>query len=63
MDNPLRDVKIPRVTVPLRPGRNIAMIVEVAARNNRQKRLGYYAAQVLNERIMEEIEKRKNLSE
>ena len=57
------DVKIPRVTVPLRPGRNIAMIVEVAARNNRQKRLGYYAAQVLNERIMEEIEKRKNSSE
>lgn len=57
------DVKIPRVTVPLRPGRNIAMIVEVAARNNRQKRLGYNAAQVLNERIMKEIEKRKGLSE
>lgn len=57
------DVKIPRVTVPLRPGRNIAMIVEVAARNNRQKRLGYNAAQVLNERIMKEIEKRKGLSD
>ena len=54
------DVKVPRVTVPLRPGRNIAMIVEVAARNNRQKRLGYNAAQVLNERIMKEIEKRKS---
>lgn len=55
------DVKVPRVIVHLRPGRNIAMIVEVAARNNRQKRLGYNAAQVLNERIMKEIEKRKNL--
>jgi len=54
------DVLVPKVTVPLRPGRNIAMIVEVAARNNRQKRLGYNAAQVLNERIMKEIEKRKN---
>lgn len=54
------EVKVPKVTVPLRPGRNIAMIVEVAARNNRQKRLGYNAAQVLNERIMAEIEKRKN---
>ena len=54
------NVMIPKVTIPLRPGRNIAMIVEVAARNNRQKRLGYNAAQVLNERIMKEIEKRKN---
>lgn len=54
------EVKVPKVTVPLRPGRNIAMIVEVAARNNRQKKLGYNAAQVLNERIMAEIEKRKN---
>jgi HPr kinase/phosphorylase len=54
------DVKVPKVTIPLRPGRNIAMIVEVAARNNRQKRLGYNAAQALNERIMKEIEKRKD---
>lgn len=58
------DVKVPKVTVPIRPGRNTAMIVEVAARNNRQKRLGYNAAHVLNERIMKEIEKRKeSLSE
>lgn len=53
-------VDLPKVTIPIRPGRNTAMIVEVAARNNRQKRLGYNAAQVLNERIMTEIEKRKN---
>ncbi|WFA09161.1 HPr(Ser) kinase/phosphatase [Tissierella sp. Yu-01] len=55
------DVKVPRVTIPLRPGRNTAMIVEVAARNNRQKKLGYNAAHVLNDRIMKEIEKRKNI--
>lgn len=53
------NVKIPRVTIPLRPGRNTAMIVEVAARNNRQKRLGYNAAEVLNDRIMQEIKKRQ----
>lgn len=53
-------VDLPKVTIPIRPGRNTAMIVEVAARNNRQKRLGYNAAQMLNERIMSEIEKRKN---
>ncbi len=53
-------VKVPKVTIPLRPGRNIAMIVEVAARNNRQKKLGYNAAHILNDRIMKEIEKRKN---
>ena len=53
-------VNLPKVTIPIRPGRNTAMIVEVAARNNRQKRLGYNAAQMLNERIMSEIEKRKN---
>lgn len=53
-------VNLPKVTIPIRPGRNTAMIVEVAARNNRQKRLGYNAAQVLNERIMSEIEKRKS---
>lgn len=53
------DIKVPKVTVPVKPGRNVAMIVEVAARNNRQKRLGYNAAQVLNERIIKEIEIRK----
>lgn len=53
-------INVPKVTVPVKPGRNVAMIVEVAARNNRQKRLGYNAAQVLNDRILKEIEDRKN---
>lgn len=53
-------IKVPKVTVPVKPGRNVAMIVELAARNNRQKRLGYNAAQVLNDRILKEIESRKN---
>ncbi len=45
------DLDISTVTVPVRPGRNVAMIVEVAVRNYRQKTLGYNAAHELNERI------------
>ena len=54
------DVKVSKVTVPVRPGRNIGMIVEVAARNFRQKGLGYNAAEELNKRIRVNIENRKN---
>ncbi len=50
-------VNIPSVTVPVQPGRNLAVIVEVAAMNNRQKRMGYNAAEELNRRLMKEIEK------
>lgn len=52
-------VNLPKVVIPVKPGRNVAMIIEVAARNNRQKRLGYNAAESLNNRIMMEIEKRR----
>ncbi len=38
-------------TIPVRPGRNLAVICESAAVNRRQKKLGYNAAQALNERI------------
>ena len=40
-------VKIPFVSIPLRPGRNIAVIIEVAAMNNRQRKMGYNAAREL----------------
>lgn len=40
----LLGLKIPSVTIPVSPGRNLAVILEVAAMNNRQKRLGYNAA-------------------
>lgn len=40
-------VKIPSITVPVKPGRNLAVILEVAAMNNRQKKMGYNAAQEL----------------
>lgn len=56
-------IKLPKVIIPVKPGRNIAMIIEVAARNNRQKRLGYNAAESLNDRIMKEIESRRKSNE
>lgn len=38
------DVQVPSLTVPVRPGRNLAVIIEVAAMNNRHKKMGYNAA-------------------
>lgn len=46
--------KVPKLLIPVRPGRNIAMIVEVAARNARQKKLGYNAALDLDNKIREQ---------
>ena len=40
-------VKVPMVTIPVRPGRNLAVILELAAMNNRQKNMGYNAAEAL----------------
>lgn len=39
-------------SIPIRPGRNIAIICEAAAVNHRQKKMGYNAAKVLNERVL-----------
>lgn len=41
------DVKVPVITVPVNPGRNLAVIIETAAMNNRQKKMGYNAAKEL----------------
>ena len=40
-------VKVPSLTIPIKPGRNLAVILEVAAMNNRQKKMGYNAAREL----------------
>lgn len=49
--NEILGIPIPSLTIPVRPGRNLAIIVEVAAMNTRQKNMGYNAAQVLYDRI------------
>ena len=44
-------IKVPQVTVPVRPGRNLAIILEVAAMNNRQKKMGFNAAKELLKKL------------
>ncbi len=44
-------IQIPSITIPVRPGRNLAIIAEVAAINFRQKQMGYNAATALTERL------------
>ena len=45
------DLEIPSLTIPVKPGRNLAVIIEVAAMNNRQKKLGYNAAEDLLKKL------------
>ena len=45
------DVKVPTLTIPVKPGRNLAVILEVAAMNNRNKKMGYNAALEFTEQI------------
>jgi len=47
----LLGIKVPMYTIPITPGRNLAMILEVAAMNNRQKKLGYNSALEFTEQI------------
>lgn len=47
----LLGVKVPSLTIPVKPGRNLAVILEVAAMNNRQKKMGYNAAAELLHRL------------
>ena len=44
-------LSVPSITIPVKPGRNLATIIEVAAMNNRQKKLGYNAAHELLARL------------
>ena len=49
----IMDVRIPQVVLPVRPGRNLAIIIEVAARNFSLKKMGYSAAKELDRRLNE----------
>lgn len=51
-------VKIPSLTIPIKPGRNLAVILEVAAMNNRQKKMGYNAAQELLDNLGLQFDKK-----
>lgn len=48
-------IKVPAITIPVRPGRNLAIILEIAAMNNRQKRMGYNTALEFNKHLMSQM--------
>ncbi len=48
-------VKIPRISLPVAPGRNLAVIIEVAAMNERLKTMGHYSAKEMEKRLEKEI--------
>lgn len=47
-------IKVPSLLIPVKPGRNLAIILEVAAMNNRQKKMGYDTAVEFNKKLMGE---------
>lgn len=49
-------IGIPAITIPVHHGRNLAVVLEIAAMNNRQKKMGYNTAEEFNRRLMEQIE-------
>ena len=58
IDNETMDilgVAIPSITSPVKPGRNLAIILEIAAMNNRQKKMGYNTAEEFNKKLMEQM--------
>ena len=48
-------IQIPSITIPVCPGRNLAIILEIAAMNHRQKKMGYNTAEEFNKRLMEQM--------
>ncbi|MBQ9084113.1 MAG: HPr(Ser) kinase/phosphatase [Clostridia bacterium] len=48
-------INVPSIVLPVCPGRNLSVVIEVAAMNNRQKRMGYNTAQEFNKRLMESM--------
>ncbi len=59
MDTQYEDImgiQIPKLTIPVHPGRNLAVIVEIAAMNSRQKKMGYNTAEEFNRRLMEQMQ-------
>lgn len=48
-------INVPSIVLPVCPGRNLSVVIEVAAMNNRQKRMGYNTAVEFNKRLMESM--------
>lgn len=50
-------IDVPALTIPVHSGRNLAIVIEIAAMNNRQKKMGYNTPEEFNRRLMELTEK------
>ena len=48
-------LEIPAITIPVKPGRNLAIILEIAAMNNRQKKMGYNTAEEFNQKLLNQM--------
>jgi len=46
-------IELPSLTVPVKPGRNLAVIIEIASMNNRQKKMGYNTAEEFNRKLLQ----------
>ncbi|MBE6948850.1 MAG: HPr(Ser) kinase/phosphatase [Ruminococcaceae bacterium] len=63
LETTILGVKVPYITIPIKPGRNLAVILEVAAMNNRQKKMGYNSALEFTERINNHFDEKFNIME
>jgi HPr kinase/phosphorylase len=50
-------VKVPYLQIPVKPGRNIPIIIETGAMNERLKKMGYYSAREFNQSVLKWLER------
>ncbi len=55
---PILDIELPHIRIPVRPGRNLTSIIEVAARNFLLKGMGYHSAREFHEKLLAKLEMR-----
>lgn len=58
LDNEYTDIMgimIPTTTIPVKPGRNLAVVLEIAAMNNRQRKMGYNTAEEFNKKLLQNM--------
>lgn len=56
MTETLLGITVPKLEIPVKPGRNVPIIIETAARNERLKKLGYYSAKEFDQSVLKWLE-------
>lgn len=59
---PILDVRVPYLKIPVRPGRNVTTIIEVAARNHLLKQRGHFSAQEFDDKVSQDLQLRDKLN-